>query len=108
MRQILEDIHEQDMAHFYPCKRGHHRSVAWVEILAARLRDMCPDINFVHVWHLDHTMAGGEGMNWYAVQDLARTDQERYEDEFEFPITHRGWNPPRQLMHRWLLSPILR
>ena len=44
---------QYDMAHIFLCRSGHHRSVAFVELLYMFLRDRHPKA-YVLTWHLDH------------------------------------------------------
>ena len=52
-RQILQTIHLGHIAHVFMCGAGHHRSVVFVELAAAFIKERNQDI-IVNRWHLDH------------------------------------------------------
>ena len=98
VKVMVEEVrccsHIDDHAHYLICKSGHHRSVAFLEILAHRLWTLWPSCRLT-VWHLDHTRREGRCKNMAAVDALSEDD---YEDLFEFPVVNSARHPPQQLL----------
>ena len=59
LRIVAEDIACQarvnEVAHVFVCKSGHHRSVAFIELLLEALRDRTHSL--IRMWHLDNRRA---------------------------------------------------
>ena len=82
---FLQEAKQVDKMHIFVCKSGHHRSVAFVEILREWLLRMRPYL-VVEVWHLDHRRRAGIGRNLDALQDMLKESQNAYDDCFETPL----------------------
>ena len=92
------------------CKSGHHRSVAFVEVLRQWLLSHFPGLKVV-VWHLDHHREGDKQLDHHrecdlaALQRLMRTCQSGYDELFEDPITELYNCLPLPLLHHQDLRP---
>ena len=75
----LAGARESDYAHFFACRHGHHRSVAFVELLRGRLCEKHHGLVVV-VWHLDLEGEAGRHSNLRA---LKRLHENEYEDHVQ-------------------------
>ena len=70
-----------NIAHCFTCRHGHHRSVAFAELVAKRMRHQHPDIQ-VNVVHLDHTES------WLQERNIRGRRREAFEDLLEEPYAN--------------------
>jgi hypothetical protein len=80
----------------FACASGHHRSVAFVEILRRILYHHVPTSR-VYVWHLDHTRAN---FAEHGVLDPFEASEDIWEEEFEPPLLNALNAPPHRLLHQ--------
>jgi hypothetical protein len=114
VRYVKWAVHQLFHFNCFICKSGHHRSVAFVELLRAVLVSRFPDLEVI-VWHLDHHKEPEKHRDLQALQELEQTNQDRYEYLFEEPISQLysdNWNPtsgcmPRALLHDQRLHPTM-
>ena len=83
------------LAHVFVCKHGHHRSVAFAELVARQLRNLYPDI-VVQLYHLDHRESWSESL--LGGKELNREEND-FEDNIEAPYVNANAHPPTDLLH---------
>jgi hypothetical protein len=97
---IKNSLQHGKVAHLVACSGGHHRSVAFCEIAAGRIRELSPRIR-VSVFHFDSAHshicqldADGEQANGMP--------QDEFEANIEAPLTLAFHHPPTFLLHNLL------
>ena len=107
---ILRQTYVDDTAHVFLCKSGHHRSVAFVELLAQDLEAKHSGLR-IWRWHLDHHRqhwdTRAQVWNLQAARGLDENDFEKY---LEWPLVssiqaHRS-HPVQQLHHQFWAASI--
>ena len=102
---ILRNTFVDDTAHVFMCRSGHHRSVAFVELLAQYLKRRYNGIQ-VWIWHIDHHKTNRETFrgvwNFAYMENMAESDFEKY---LEFPLVSavkaNRSDPVPQLQHKF-------
>ena len=107
---ILRQTYVDDTAHVFLCKSGHHRSVAFVELLAQYLQAKHSGLR-IWRWHLDHHRqhwdTRAQVWNLQAARGLDENDFEKY---LEWPLVssiqaHRS-HPVQQLHDHFFAASI--